>query len=74
MYISDIFHQWRARKRHADAAGDTDKSLPVSVYALGGTSLLTDVSTEMVASILPVYLLLALGRRWRARFRWQAAA
>lgn len=30
------------------------------VFALGGTSMLTDVSTEMVASILPVYLLVAL--------------
>ncbi|MFZ0828981.1 MAG: MFS transporter [Verrucomicrobiia bacterium] len=32
-----------------------------TVWALGFTSLLTDVSSEMVASILPVYLVLYLG-------------
>jgi MFS family permease len=58
MYISDIFHQWRSRKRFSGKAGEA--ALPPTVYALGGTSLLTDVSTEMVASILPVYLMLAL--------------
>jgi MFS family permease len=60
MYISDIFHQWRSRKRHPNDPDSAATRLPVSVYALGGTSLLTDVSTEMVASILPVYLLVAL--------------
>jgi MFS family permease len=32
-----------------------------TVWALGVTSLLTDVSSEMVASILPIYLVLNLG-------------
>jgi MFS family permease len=32
-----------------------------TVWALGFTSLLTDVSSEMVASILPMYLVLQLG-------------
>lgn len=32
-----------------------------TVWALGLTSLLTDISSEMVASILPVYLVLHLG-------------
>src|SRR3982751_6227038 len=32
-----------------------------TVWALGITSLLTDVSSEMVASILPMYLVLQLG-------------
>jgi MFS family permease len=32
-----------------------------TVWALGFTSLLTDISSEMVASILPVYLVLYLG-------------
>lgn len=38
------------------------KAIPVSrvVYALGFTSLFTDISSEMVSSILPVYLLLHL--------------
>lgn len=37
--------------------------LPVSrtVWALGFTSLFTDISSEMVASILPMYLVLQLG-------------
>jgi MFS family permease len=34
-----------------------------TVWALGITSLLTDVSSEMVASILPMYLVLELGMR-----------
>ena len=32
-----------------------------TVWALGATSLLTDISSEMVASILPMYLVLQLG-------------
>jgi MFS family permease len=32
-----------------------------TVWALGATSMLTDISSEMVASILPVYLVLHLG-------------
>ena len=32
-----------------------------NVYFLGLTSLLTDISSEMVTSILPLYLVLALG-------------
>jgi len=34
-----------------------------TVWALGITSLLTDVSSEMVASILPMYLVMELGMR-----------
>ena len=36
-------------------------ALSPTVWALGFTSLLTDVSSEMVASILPMYLVLQLG-------------
>ncbi len=32
-----------------------------TVWALGWTSLLTDISSEMIASVLPVYLVLHLG-------------
>src|SRR5688572_8844503 len=32
-----------------------------TVWALGFTSLLTDISSEMVASVLPIYLVLHLG-------------
>jgi hypothetical protein len=58
MYFAEIFNQWRSRRRDAERSGR--QALPRTVYALGATSLLTDVSTEMVASVLPVYLMLAL--------------
>jgi nitrate/nitrite transporter NarK len=35
--------------------------VPVNVWFLGLTSLLTDVSSEMVVSILPAYLVLQFG-------------
>jgi MFS family permease len=57
MYIAEIYHQWRGR---AGGVASAAAPLPATVYALGGTSLLTDVSSEMVASVLPVYLLVAL--------------
>lgn len=60
MYIAEIFNQWRTRRRQAALSHPAAKRLPPTVFALGGTSLLTDVSTEMVASVLPVYLLVAL--------------
>jgi MFS family permease len=47
-------------------AGRLRSFVPVvhrTVWALGITSLLTDVSSEMVASILPMYLVLELGMR-----------
>lgn len=37
------------------------RTIGPSVWALGATSLLTDVSSEMVASVLPMYLVLQLG-------------
>ena len=37
------------------------RSVPPNVWALGATSLMTDVSSEMVTSILPLYLVLSLG-------------
>jgi MFS family permease len=63
MYAID----WSAilmRGRKADPGGS---SLPLSrrisgtVWGLGVTSLLTDISSEMVASVLPMYLVLQLG-------------
>jgi MFS family permease len=56
---------------HTAAVGHQDATtkrrwLPVvspTVWALGLTSLFTDVSSEMVASILPMYLVLELGMR-----------
>ncbi|KRC03678.1 hypothetical protein ASE26_02255 [Duganella sp. Root198D2] len=57
MYFAEIYNQWRSRR---GAQRQPGQALPRTVYALGATSLLTDVSTEMVASVLPVYLMLAL--------------
>ena len=37
------------------------RSVPPNVWALGATSLFTDLSSEMVASVLPIYLVLQLG-------------
>jgi MFS family permease len=63
MYAID----WNAiflRNRKVETA---DQELPIAkrvsgtVWALGATSLLTDVSSEMVASVLPMYLVLQLG-------------
>jgi MFS family permease len=55
-----------ARKRAPDSAPDLEarrwlQRLSPTVWALGFTSLLTDVSSEMVASVLPMYLVLQLG-------------
>jgi len=36
------------------------RSVPLNVWMLGLTSLLTDVSSEMVVSVLPAYLVLGL--------------
>lgn len=37
------------------------RAVPRNVWYLGGTSLLTDLSSEMVASVLPLYLVVQLG-------------
>jgi MFS family permease len=47
-----------------DTMGTTQRRLPRlagTVLALGTVSLLTDVSSEMITAVLPVYLTLALG-------------
>ena len=55
-----------ARKRAPGSAPDLEarrwlQRISPTVWALGFTSLLTDVSSEMVASVLPMYLVLQLG-------------
>lgn len=54
------------RKRAPGSAPDLEarpwlQRISPTVWALGFTSLLTDVSSEMVASVLPMYLVLQLG-------------
>jgi MFS family permease len=48
---------WLARVRHRQTWGQ----VAPNVWFIGLTSLLTDVSSEMVASILPLYLVIGLG-------------
>ncbi len=54
MYQLDWIERWRSRNR-----GPVAVIHPV-VWRLGYTSLLTDISSEMVNSLLPVYLVLHL--------------
>jgi MFS family permease len=59
MYQLDVAGIRTARTTTARAS-----ALPVvsrTVWLLGATSLLTDISSEMVSSILPIYLVLHLG-------------
>jgi MFS family permease len=47
---------WTSRRFWSEAR----RSVPLNVWLLGLTSLLTDVSSEMVVSVLPAYLVLGL--------------
>jgi MFS family permease len=51
----------RSAKSHTGARAAGHPAISRTVWALGVTSLFTDISSEMVASILPVYLVLHLG-------------
>ncbi|MFB6839747.1 MFS transporter [Streptomyces sp. NPDC056361] len=64
MYLSHT----RAADRHAGGAGSERKlsgravsAVPPTVLALGTVSLVTDLSSEMVTAILPMYLMYGLG-------------
>ncbi|GLW52683.1 MFS transporter [Kitasatospora phosalacinea] len=64
MYLADA----RSTKsdRAADAAPDSGPgrraaAVPGTVFALGAVSLVTDVSSEMVGAVLPLYVVSALG-------------
>lgn len=50
-----------AAEVHRQAAGRSVSTVGRTVWALGFTSLLTDISSEMISSVLPVYLVLHLG-------------
>jgi MFS family permease len=45
------------RLRRTRASGEWAGAIPSNVWSLGLTSLFTDISSEMVASVLPVYLI-----------------
>ena len=59
MYRLDWIEQLKLKLTAAPATGAVLTVSPV-VWSLGFTSLLTDISTEMVNSALPVYLVLHL--------------
>lgn len=59
MYRLDWIEQLKLKLTAAPATGTVLRVSPV-VWSLGFTSLLTDISTEMVNSALPVYLVLHL--------------
>lgn len=52
MYLAD--------SRRTDARG-TQAAVPATVLALGAVSLITDVSSEMVTAVLPLYVVAGLG-------------
>ena len=53
---------WSAlRKARRDFGGASWLNVHRNVWALGFTSLFTDVSSEMVSTVLPIYLVLYLG-------------
>ena len=48
-------------RRSAEASRRWLPAVSATVWALGVTSLFTDISSEMIASVLPMYLVLQLG-------------
>ena len=60
MYQVEAWSALRRVRRDADG-GFGWRHVGGTVWALGFTSLFTDVSSEMVATVLPVYLVLYLG-------------
>ena len=59
MYQGDWLVRLKLSAREARSA--PAPAIPATVWGLGVTSLLTDVSSEMVISILPAYLVVAGG-------------
>ena len=55
MYQNDLFERLRSKAARSRASNNRSEISPV-VWALGLTSFLTDISSEIVTSVLPVYL------------------
>lgn len=55
MYQNDLFERLRSKAARSGASHNRSEISPV-VWALGLTSFLTDISSEIVTSVLPVYL------------------
>lgn len=60
MYQTDLLASLRAREATGEVRAKASAVTP-NVWKLGFTSLFTDISAEMVASILPLYFVLHLG-------------
>jgi MFS family permease len=60
MYQTDWLFNLRVRGASAEHSSGAAR-VPSTVWKLGFTSLLTDVSAEMVSSILPLYLVIYIG-------------
>ncbi len=59
MYQADWLSRFRTAVR--SSAGRRVWRVPANVWGLGVTSLLTDISSEMVVSVLPAYLVISAG-------------
>lgn len=59
MYQFDLFKTLRKRRR--PATGRAGMRVSRTVVLLGLTSMFTDISSEMVAAILPLYLVFGVG-------------
>ncbi|MFJ3905525.1 MFS transporter [Streptomyces sp. NPDC090025] len=61
MYLADRSSPHGTTATTADRVRGTVRAVSPTVLALGTVSLITDVSTEMVTAVLPLYLVLGLG-------------
>jgi MFS family permease len=59
VYDGDWLFRFSQFARHAGRRGA--RRLPANVWGLGVTSLLTDISSEMLVSVLPAYLVVSSG-------------
>src|SRR6266850_2716728 len=60
MYQAETSADLRKNKRKLPGSRSSWASVAPTVFLLGMTSLLTDISSEMVSATLPLYLLVAL--------------
>ena len=61
MYQIEAWSAFRKARRQGERGPLRRLRVHPNVWALGVTSLLTDVSSEMVSTVLPIYLVLYLG-------------
>ncbi|SEO07325.1 Sugar phosphate permease [Actinacidiphila rubida] len=61
MYLADRAAPARGEAATAEGGRSRAPAIPAVVLALGAVSLITDVSSEMVTAVLPLYLVAGLG-------------